>query len=213
MQTTAGRAVTSAARFSYGDVPRVTTVSPASGLTVGGDNVVITGLNLAATTSVSFGDVETYFEVTSNGELSAIVPAHWAGTYDVRVSTLFGTSAVNPAVRYTYAATTAPEVTGVSPSSGDVDGGATATITGKGFHGLKYVEFGENPATVNEVTPTSITVIVPAAFAAPIALFGSSGRTAPAKPPLLRTTPTLPTLRQRSQRSRRPRAGWQDLRG
>ncbi len=161
VQTTAGRAVTSAARFSYGDVPRVTTVSPASGLTVGGDNVVITGLNLAATTSVSFGDVETYFEVTSNGELSAIVPAHWAGTFDIRVSTLFGTSAVNPAVRYTYAATTAPEVTGVSPSSGDVDGGATATITGKGFHGLKYVEFGDTQATVNEVTPTSITVIVP----------------------------------------------------
>ncbi|HEY3407088.1 MAG TPA: IPT/TIG domain-containing protein [Propionicimonas sp.] len=161
VQTTAGRAVTSGTRFSYGDVPQVNAVSPASGLTVGGDNVVITGVNLAATTSVSFGDVETFFEVTSNGQLSAIVPAHWAGTYDIRVATLFGTSAVNPAVRYTYAGTTAPEVTGVSPSSGDVGGGATATITGNAFHGLKYVEFGDTRATVNEVTPTSITVIVP----------------------------------------------------
>ena len=161
VQTTAGRAVTAAARFSYGDVPRVTAVSPASGLTVGGDNVVITGLNLAATRSVSFGDVETYFEVASNGELSAIVPAHWAGTFDIRVSTLFGTSAVNPAVRYTYAGTTAPEVTAVSPSSGDADGTGTVTITGIGFYGLKYVEFGDTQATVNEVTPTSITVVVP----------------------------------------------------
>jgi hypothetical protein len=161
VQTTAGRAVTSAARFSYGDVPRVTAVSPATGLTVGGDNVVITGLNLAATTSVSFGDVETYFEVSSSGELRAIVPAHWAGTFDIRVSTVFGTSAVNPAVRYTYAGTTAPEVTGVSPSSGYVDGGGTATITGSGFYGLKYVEFGDTQAAVNEVTPTSITVVVP----------------------------------------------------
>lgn len=161
VQTPAGRAATAAARFSYGDVPRLTTVSPATGLTVGGDNVVITGLNLAATTSVSFGDVETYFEVSSNGELHAIVPAHWAGTFDIRVSTLFGTSAVNPSVRYTYAGSTAPQVTGVSPSSGPVDGGGTATITGTGFHGLKYVEFGDTQAVVNEVTPTSITVVVP----------------------------------------------------
>jgi subtilisin family serine protease len=161
VQTTAGGAVTSGTRFSYGDPPRVTAVSPASGLTVGGDNVVITGLNLAATTSVSFGDVAADFEVVANGELRAVVPAHWAGTFDIRVSTLFGTSAVNPAVRYTYAGTTAPEVTGISPRSGDVDGGATATITGTGFYGLKYVEFGDTQATLNEVTPTSITVTVP----------------------------------------------------
>jgi len=99
--------------------------------------------------------------VTSNGELRAVVPAHWAGTFDIRVSAVFGTSAVNPAVRYTYAGTKAPEVTGVSPGSGDADGGGTATITGSGFYGLKYVEFGDTQATVNEVTPTSITVVVP----------------------------------------------------
>jgi hypothetical protein len=161
VQTTAGRAVTSTARFNYGDVPRVTAVTPATGLTVGGDNVVITGLNFAATTAVSFGGVETYFEVSSNGELRAIVPAHWAGTFDIRVSTLFGTSAVNPAVRYTYAGASAPKVTGVSPSSGYVDGTGTATITGSGFYGLMYVEFGDTQAAVNEVTPTSITVVVP----------------------------------------------------
>jgi hypothetical protein len=161
VQTTAGSVVTSGARFSYVDTPRVTAVSPSSGLTLGGNNVIITGLNLAATTSVSFGDVETSFAVTSNGELRAVVPAHWAGTFDIRVSTVFGTSAVNPAVRYTYAGTKAPEVTGVSPGSGDADGGGTATITGSGFYGLKYVEFGDTQATVNEVTPTSITVVVP----------------------------------------------------
>jgi len=110
---------------------------------------------------VSFGGVETHFEVSSNGELHAIVPAHWAGTFDIRVTTLFGTSAVNPAARYTYAGTSAPEVTGVSASSGYVDGGGTATITGRGFHGVKYVEFGETQAVVDEVTPTSVTVVVP----------------------------------------------------
>jgi subtilisin family serine protease len=161
VQTTAGRAVTSAGQFRYGDVPRVTAVSPAAGLTVGGDSVVITGLNLAATTAVSFGDVETSFTVSSNGELRAFVPAHWAGTFDIRVSTLFGTSAANPAVRYTYAGATAPKVTGVSPASGYMDGGGTATITGSGFYGLKYVEFGDTQAAVNEVTPTSVTVVVP----------------------------------------------------
>lgn len=83
VQTTAGRAVTTTpARFSYGDVPRVSAVSPASGLTVGGDSVVITGLNLSAATAVSFGDVETHFEVLSDRHrslLSPRQPAAWPG--------------------------------------------------------------------------------------------------------------------------------------
>ena len=104
VQTTVGRAApTPGARFTYGDVPRVTAVSPASGLTAGGENVVITGLNITAATAVSFGGVTSRFDVLPDGRLRAVVPSHWAGTFDVRVTTPWGTSAVSGATDYTYA--------------------------------------------------------------------------------------------------------------
>ena len=162
VRTRAGRAVTKTpARFSYGDLPRVTAVSPASGLTVGGDSVVITGLNLCAATAVSFGDTETHFEVLSDGQVRAVVPSQWAGTFDIHVTTPFGTSAASGATGFTYAAMSAPKVTGVSPNSGYADGGGTVTVTGSGFYSVNYVAFGDVQATITKVTPTAITVVAP----------------------------------------------------
>ena len=178
VQTGAGRAVTSApARFTYGDVPAITAVSPASGLTVGGDTVVITGLNLSAATAVSFGAVKTQFEVLADGRLRTVVPSHWAGTVDIQVSSPFGTSTANGATGFTFATAAAPKVTGVSPNSGVVDGGEHVTLTGSGFHAVKYVTFGDVQAKVTRQTPTAITVVAPgnAAGSVSVRVVGSYG--------------------------------------
>lgn len=114
VQTTAGRAVTTTpARFSYGDVPRVSAVSPASGLTVGGDSVVITGLNLSAATAVSFGDVETHFEVLSDRQqVTAVSPATGGAAGGTRV-TIRGTN-LSGALAVTFGKTTGKSLTVVS---------------------------------------------------------------------------------------------------
>lgn len=118
VETTAGRAVTTTpARFGYGERPQVTAIAPASGLTVGGDTVLISGPNLPAATRVSFGDAEAQFAVLPDGRLRAVAPSHWAGAVDIHVTTPFGTSAATAATAFSYAGTPAPNVTGVAPTA------------------------------------------------------------------------------------------------
>jgi sugar lactone lactonase YvrE len=58
---------------------------------------------------------------------------------------------------------TAPVVTWVSPSLGDVAGGTTVTVTGGGFTGATAVSFGGSAGTdLHVVSDTSLTVVTPA---------------------------------------------------
>ena len=157
--STAGQAAAGAATFAYGDVPDVSQVSPAAGLTGGGESVVITGRNLSGATRVTIGGVEARFQVDSANRVRAITPSHWAGTFDIRVTTPYGTS--RGGTGYSYETPVAPSVTGVSPDTGYPAGGATVTITGSGFNGIQYVAFGSTQAAIVAATPTSITVVAP----------------------------------------------------
>ncbi|HTW97331.1 MAG TPA: IPT/TIG domain-containing protein, partial [Acidimicrobiales bacterium] len=60
---------------------------------------------------------------------------------------------------------TVPVVTGVTPSSGPLAGGGTATISGHGFatSGTLEVQFGTVVAKVKQATATSLVVTIPAA--------------------------------------------------
>ena len=81
----------------------------------------------------------------------------------------FGTRAAqNPAGgEPANAATAAPAVTGVSPTSGPVAGGDTVTVTGTGFTGTTGVSFGTVAATNLAVaSDTQLTVTSPPAAAA-----------------------------------------------
>jgi outer membrane protein assembly factor BamB len=90
-------------------VPSVTNVSPSSGLTTGGDMVTITGTGFTGATAITFGG-------TSAGPPSSIsdttimvtTPAHAAGTVDVTVTTIRGTSATGSADRFTYTSVPLP---------------------------------------------------------------------------------------------------------
>jgi large repetitive protein len=166
--TIGGRSARSAAdRFSYKVTPpTLASVSPNLGPQDGGTEVTITGTNLTYATAVDFGGVAAGFWVNSDTSITAFTPAASAGTVDVTVTTLDGTSATSAGDQFTFVA--APSVSGLSPNAGPVDGGTVVTITGTGFTGASAVDFGGIAASFVVNSDTSITAFSPAGTAATV---------------------------------------------
>jgi large repetitive protein len=100
-----GASLTSAAdQFTYFGVPTVTGVSPGAGPRTGGTRVTVTGTNLNGAGAVYFGSTPGTNLVVGGGETSLTVtaPAEAVGSVDVTVTGPAGTSAVNPADRFTF---------------------------------------------------------------------------------------------------------------
>ncbi len=157
-------------QFTYVAAPSVTSISPTAGPTGGGTTVIITGTGFAAapgTGAVRFGATTATYTINSNTQITATAPAGSAGTVDVTVTTVGGTSATSAADQFTYVP--APTVTSISPTSGPTSGGTTVTITGTNFSGATAVTFGGTAAsgfTVN--SNTQITATAPAQAAGTI---------------------------------------------
>jgi alpha-tubulin suppressor-like RCC1 family protein len=117
-------------RFMYVAPPTVTKLKPATGPAGGGTPVTITGTNLSTTSAVQFGSVAaTGVRVNSATSVTATAPAQAAGTVDVTVTTAGGTSAAGTGDKFKYT----PTITSVVPNTGSRLGGATVTVTGRGF--------------------------------------------------------------------------------
>jgi len=87
----------------------VSSLSPASGSTVGGEMVTISGDHLAGASQVEFGGVKaTGVTAVSNTEVTAVTPPSAAGTVDVVVTTLGGGNAASAADRFTFVVPTPP---------------------------------------------------------------------------------------------------------
>ena len=86
------------------DLPVVSSVSPASGSTAGGQTVTIGGNHLAGNPhpEVRFGGVAASISSVSNTQVTAVTPPSAAGTVDVTVTTAGGTSATSAADRFTF---------------------------------------------------------------------------------------------------------------
>jgi hypothetical protein len=83
--------------------PVVSSLSPASGSTTGGNAVKISGLYLDGATSVTFGStLAASFSVNSSNQITAIAPATGASTVDVRAAGPGGSSEVRAADKYTF---------------------------------------------------------------------------------------------------------------
>jgi hypothetical protein len=161
--TTGGTSATSAPdQFTYVAAPTVTSVSPNSGPLGGGTSVTITGTGFTGASAVHFGGSSaTTFTVNSDTSITTSSPAEGAGTVDVTVITIGGTSATSGADQFTYVA--APTVTNISPNTGPTGGGTSVTITGTGFTGASAVNFGSSTATTFTINDdTSITASSPA---------------------------------------------------
>ncbi len=153
--------------LTTGVAPAVTFVNPASAATTGGSKVTITGANLTAATSVTFGSVAaTSVTVLDAAHVTAVVPAHAAGTVDVRVTTPAGTTSISSADRFTFGAGPAPTpvVAGVSPATGSTTGGQVITVSGTGLTG-GAVDIGGAAATAVICSDTSCTATTPAGAA------------------------------------------------
>jgi hypothetical protein len=149
-------------RFSYGSVPAVDSVSPASGPLVGGTSVIITGADLTGATAVAFGaTAATSFTVNSLTQVTAVAPAG-TGTVNLTVTTAGGTSPTSAADQFTYASL--PSVISTSPSSGLVAGGTSVTIVGANLCGASAVDFGASASTAFsvDVSCTQLTATAPA---------------------------------------------------
>ncbi|MEU2121018.1 IPT/TIG domain-containing protein [Nocardia niwae] len=143
--------------FIYVVVPTITSISPTSGPTAGGNSVTITGTGFTGPLTVRFGSTATVFTINSPTQITAVAPA---GTGTVQV-TVTGSGGTSNGVAYTYAAV--PALTSIAPSSGPVTGGTTVILTGTNLTGATAVTFGGTPATSFTVnSATQITAVAPA---------------------------------------------------
>jgi RHS repeat-associated protein len=163
----------SADRFTYviPPLPVVARLGQASGSVLGGMDIIVIGSNFSGASRVNFGNTQVTlrFVVISDTAIRVTVPAGTAGTVDVTVTTLAGTSATTAADRFTYVIPGAPTVTGVGAASGPLTGGYYVTVIGTGLSGATAVSFGgarSTDVTVN--SDNTLTVRVPAHNPGPV---------------------------------------------
>ena len=85
--------------------PLITKVAPTSGPTTGHTTVTITGSHFTGATKVNFGATTApalSFHVVSDTQITAVSPAHAAGTVDVRVLTPGGYSPITTLDHFTF---------------------------------------------------------------------------------------------------------------
>ncbi len=98
--------------------PVLSSLSPASGSTSGGNAVKISGLYLDGATGVTFGSTPaSSFSVDSPTQITAIAPASAASTVDVRVTGPGGSSEVVSADKYTSTAPAPTAAAGPPPNT------------------------------------------------------------------------------------------------
>ncbi|TDU70636.1 SdrD B-like protein [Prosthecobacter fusiformis] len=78
----------------------ITLVTPATGTTVGGTQVTLTGTNFTGATSVTFNGISASFIVNSPTQITATTPARAAGTVSVIVTTPSGSNIANSLFTY-----------------------------------------------------------------------------------------------------------------
>ncbi|MEU1801279.1 IPT/TIG domain-containing protein [Streptomyces sp. NPDC019937] len=157
--------------------PLLLTVVPNSGPTSGGNLVQLTGVNLRNVISVTFGGVPAAI-VSQNGNDTVVVvaPSHAAGSVQVLVITVSGTSNSQP---YTYIAPPPPTATSITPAFGPTTGGTVFVINGTNLNTVTSVTFANVPATIVAVNPagTQLVGITPpgAAGTAAVVVTGPGG--------------------------------------
>ncbi|MFF7234615.1 IPT/TIG domain-containing protein [Streptomyces sioyaensis] len=157
--TTAG-GTSNALVYSYvaASVPVLTSISPSSGPTAGGNTVTLSGVNLSAATSVKFGNNPATVLSNTASQIVVSAPAGPPSTVNVTVTTAGGTS--NP-LPYFYLA--APTVNDLSSHLGPATGGNTVAVFGSHLTLTSAVSFGGNPATaITVVSDSQLTVTAPA---------------------------------------------------
>jgi len=140
--------------------PAVSSLSPASGSSLGATTVTVNGSGFTGATAVTFGaNAGTNLKVVPDSQLPVPPPAG-SGTVDVTVTTPAGASQLASGDKFTYV--TAPVVGTITPTSGPAAGGTALTVNGSGFTGATSVSFGATAGTnLTVVSDSQITVTSP----------------------------------------------------
>jgi len=142
--------------------PSITSLSPAKALSSANTAVTISGTSLNGATQVLFGSASLSFSVNSATQINATIPAGYTpGQYSIKVVTTNGTSNSLP-FNVIAPATTSPNITSLTPSSGPIR--TAVTITGStdwAAYSSIEVYFGNTQSTVS-VFGNNITTQVPA---------------------------------------------------
>jgi hypothetical protein len=161
--------VVSGDKFTYVALPTITGVSPAAGLTTGGNTVTITGtgfhniFGFPGVTTVDFGSVPSpSFTVDSDTQITATVPPGSAGTVDVtELSWLGPTTATSAADQYTYQIPCTTTITGTNPTPLDVTSGLTCLVNAT-QDGHVTVEPGAALSVTSSTVEGTVTATSPA---------------------------------------------------
>jgi hypothetical protein len=180
--------------FSYSPAapaPTITTLTPTTGTTAGGDVVTILGTGFTTATDVQFGGTSApSFQVLSDTAITVVVPAGTAGAVNVTVVTVVGSASLSSA--FTYGAPSPPTVTGIGQMSGPI--GTVVIITGSGFTTATAVSFGSYSASFTINNDSQITAVAPAQGMGPVNVtVTTAAGTATASNQFTYTT-TTPTL-------------------
>ncbi|MGH9557039.1 MAG: beta strand repeat-containing protein, partial [Terriglobales bacterium] len=156
-----GQSATLTNGFTFLTALTITSISPAAGPPSGGTTTTISGAGFLSGATVSFGGTAaTSVTFNSSAQLTAVAPAHIAGTVNVVVTNSGGQSTT---LSGGFSYTVNLSISTISPSSGPSAGGTAVTITGTGFKAGAAVQFGTVQApSVTVVNSTQITTTTPA---------------------------------------------------
>ncbi len=150
--------------FFYTDAPKISTVQPAAGPTVGGTEATVYGSGFAPGIELFVGKGQaSVTELINSTELRISTPPGEAGKADVKAVTEHGSSTLPGAFVYTDdQGQASTKILSIAPPSGPVAGGQTVTIVATGLVSKDdtTVLFGNKLAQLISVDPTAHTVLL-----------------------------------------------------
>jgi hypothetical protein len=154
------------------EAPHVLGVSPARGPSSGGIEAEVVGGGFAPDARVLFGDAEAQvLDRVDVHRIRVVVPAHVAGTVDVRVDSTVAVATLVGGFAYFRALTCeAP-----SPSSGPVEGGTRITLSGSGFTGGVRVRVGALLAETTVIDENTLSAVTPPGSVGPVDVVVDNG--------------------------------------
>ena len=148
--------------FTYLEPPTISSVT-AGGKASGSETVTINGTDFQTTATVAIGGSTC----TSPSATSTVITCQspvLAGTASYNVVVTNPDGQIDTETNG-WQSQAEPTISGVTPSSGDITGGTSVTITGTNFESGLSVNFGVVPATVDSFSTTSLIVTAPTGIA------------------------------------------------
>jgi uncharacterized protein YegL len=144
--------------------PIISSITPNSGETTGGNNAYIAGANFVKGVKVQVNGVSAEVTSTTSTRLTVIIPqSEVEGTVDVKVINPDGKEAVLPA-SYTYIApppVPAPFLESITPTEGPITGKTTVTLNGDNFVKGAVILFNDVEVPSTFVSAKQLKVITP----------------------------------------------------